>query len=114
MPQNANDQVIGYFFYNMHGEAIHCGITNNPDRREREHQRSRCSEGYLEPKTRWMSRAAGREWERNNSCSPYGDGPCCTVDDDDDDNHSALAAVGLFALGVVGVGLLAALLSSSD
>jgi len=100
MAQFDDDRVMGYVFNDRRGDPLHCGISNDPERREREHQRSRDPGGVLEVKTGWMRRDEGRAWERQNGCSPYGSGPARTPE-----VGSASSPWGTVA-GILGVGAL--------
>ena len=53
------------YVYVHKGRVPHGGITNDPDRREREH-RGRWPGGYLQPLGRRTTRSAARAWERAN------------------------------------------------
>ncbi len=53
------------YLYVHKGRVPHGGITNDLDRREREH-RNRWPGGYLQPVGRRTTRSAARAWEREN------------------------------------------------
>lgn len=104
MAQHDNDWVQGYIFHDRFGDPMHCGISNDPTRREKEHRRSRDSDGWLETQTRWMRRHEGRQWEREQGCSPYGD--CCSAtyqtETSSGSGWGVVLGVGL-AVGVLGI-----------
>jgi len=55
------DLQVGYHYY-QGGVKRHSGITNDPQRREQEHQRT-WPGGYLQVATGWMTEAQARAWE---------------------------------------------------
>ncbi len=76
MASREDDQVWVYNFFGSDGSWLHCGQTKDPDRRRDEHRRNfRTPAGFLRveagPMPRWMA----REWEREQQCSPFGNGP---------------------------------------
>ena len=110
MAQRDDDWVYVYTFFDEYGEELHCGLTNNPTRREREHRTSfEAPNGSLRVDGGPMPRWQAREWERDNGCSPYGAVPRC---ERDSGLGEALVA-GLLVAGVwaLGMGLAKALSS---
>jgi hypothetical protein len=53
------------YIYLHKGRVPHGGITNDPDRREREHRR-RWPAGYIQQVGRRTTLSAARAWERDN------------------------------------------------
>jgi hypothetical protein len=88
-----------YSFFSEDGDELHCGITNDLDRREGEHRR-RFGEpdGYIEQDGRRTTRAAAEAWERRQRCSPY--------DREANDGLSAGEVVGAVVKGAaIGLGI---------
>ncbi|MEZ4453968.1 MAG: hypothetical protein R3B09_31210 [Nannocystaceae bacterium] len=110
MAQRDDDLVYVYTFINEYGVELHCGLTNNPTRREREH-RARFDEpnGSLRVEEGPMPRWKARDWERDNGCSPYGEVPSR----ERDSGLGEVLVAGLLVAGAtaLGVGLLKALSS---
>lgn len=104
MAQRDDDEVFVYKFYGARGGELHCGLTNNPERREREH-RYKFNEpvGVLAVEGGPMPRWQAREWERANRCSPYGAMQACGETSGGWGVGEALLAAGI-AAGVVALG----------
>lgn len=61
-----------YEFHGADGTKHHCGITDDPARRQGEHRRRFGEpEGSLDPVGNKKTRAGARAWEKEQGCSPY-------------------------------------------
>jgi len=68
-----------YRFYDDGGDELHCGITDNKTRRQREHRHGFGEpEGVLRQVGPLTSRKKASEWEKRVGCSPYNREPVVT------------------------------------
>jgi hypothetical protein len=72
MAKKAPRNTTTYRFVGADGEEKHCGITDDPKRRQGEHRRHfNEPDGTLNAEGGRKTRAGGRAWEKEQGCSPF-------------------------------------------
>ena len=64
MAKQSKRDTYKYDFVNERSRILHSGITKDPDRREKEHQREIDADGHLRLVGRRTTREAARDWEK--------------------------------------------------